>query len=852
VIRLSGTVDLLVPGSLSMRSAPILDLVIPESTIFADDFVDDADGLITIAGHAKGELNDLIADLSVTGMDLEASGHFIGNLTANAEFAKGRLSVSPLEIVNRRSEIVLTGGIDLFEPGTVTMHEDPAVSIKIAGDSIYINDFIETMQGRLSITGEVEGSLGDPRGNILISGDRIDLGAQQIESLRVQSNFADKTIFLEPAQITLAPGETIRAQGLISIDKRFAIKIDSDEISLSHINVLADAGLMGNMRIEAAGEGTLDDPELNGKFFLSDFRVAQKAVEPVHIEFNVRNRLATATARSDFIMTTRYHLDSGDFDVDGQFKNTTLDPFLLMVSPIGMSGNLTANIQAEGNVYELSNAQGAFHIEKLTVLQTGGETTPVELIHVSGFTANFKGGRFSIPENEIILPGTSRMVVAGNGHIEGDFEFVLDGHIPMEIATIFNPQLRDPEGGINISGRISQTAGQPDFSLAIQLNDLGLTIQPLMQKLHMVSGLIQIEDNAVVLKDFTGRLDTGRFTLEGFVELEDGFRPGQADLNITAHALPIRVPGTMEVTINSEIKFSGMPDNSLLSGQIILLNGLYYKDFEFSLIGEVTRRRRAAPAPAEMPDLDLPYLRNLKLGIDISYRNPMMAHNNIVMMILRPDLRIIGDINQPGITGRAEISQGSVSYQNIDFEITTGVIDFIDPYRIQPELDIRAVSEVRTWTITLEVSGTPDDLVFTLSSNPPEEHADILALLLLGRTTREVAAGTGPAGLSTEAMLLNLLAGRLEEDIREGTGLDVFQFEYVRPEAAENDETLRVTIGKELSRRLTVTYGIERKSGETVQQQSAIYKLMEFLSLSAFQDTAGTYGGEMRFRLEFR
>ena len=69
---------------------------------------------------------------------------------------------------------------------------------------------------------------------------------------------------------------------------------------------------------------------------------------------------------------------------------------------------------------------------------------------------------------------------------------------------------------------------------------------------------------------------------------------------------------------------------------------------------------------------------------------------------------------------------------------------------------------------------------------------------------------------------------------------------------AESEEEIKVTVGKELSRRLTVKYGVENKSGIVVQQSTAIYKLMENLSINGFQDTGGDFGGEMRYRLEFR
>ena len=852
-VRLAGTAALFEPGSLSLLPTPVLDLMFPESVIYIDDFLDTAGGRIALEGFAKGALDDLTADLSVAGTDLEAAGHAIGELTAKAGFADGRISVDPLKIENKRSLVTVSGGIDLFEPATLTLHEDPAIEMEIAGDAIYIDDFIAAMGGRLSISGNVDGSVGDPKGNIRISGEDIDLGVQRLESIRVESIFEDKTVFFDAAHIALAPDETLRASGRFSLDRRFAFDIDSDEIGIQHIGMLEDTGITGTMTLAASGDGTLDDPVISGNLALFDIMGEHNNVAPIDVAFDVKDRIANARATSDFIIDANYHLDSGDFDLDGTFDDTRLDPYLHAAGLTHLTGHVTAEVNAAGNAEKISRTTATLDIFQMTLSQRTNNLEPRELIRVSGLTADFEDGVYTIPENEIALLETNRLTLYGSGRIDGDFEFMAEGALPLAVASAFVPYLEDPTGEIRFSGRLFQANGaQPDLDAEIQLLDIGLMVPELMQSLHGVNGVIRITGERIALDNLEGRLDTGRFTAEGTVELGENLSPGQAELSVNAHNLPIQVPGTMQTTINSTMTFSGTPDDSRLSGTVVLLDGLYYRDFEISLIGEVTRRRRAAPEAAERPDYEIPYLRNLALDIDTSYRRPVMVDNNLALMTLRPEIHINGTLNQPRVTGRAEVSQGTVSYQNVEFDIDRGVIDFIDPYRIQPEIDIRAVSHVRRWTINLEISGTPDDLAFHLTSNPPEEHADILSLLLLGQTTREMTEGTGPAGPSPEEMLVNLLAGRLEEDLRAGTGLDIIEFEYTRSEPGETEPGVRVTVGKELSRRLLVTYGLERRSGETVHQQTAIYRLLEFMSLSAFQDTAGTYGGEMQFRLEYR
>ena len=72
--------------------------------------------------------------------------------------------------------------------------------------------------------------------------------------------------------------------------------------------------------------------------------------------------------------------------------------------------------------------------------------------------------------------------------------------------------------------------------------------------------------------------------------------------------------------------------------------------------------------------------------------------------------------------------------------VKKGVVDFIDPYRINPEINIEGEAKIRDWDVFLTISGTPEDLRFKLTSDPHEEHGDIVSLLVLtGQRRGEIA-----------------------------------------------------------------------------------------------------------------
>src|SRR5262249_2725156 len=160
-------------------------------------------------------------------------------------------------------------------------------------------------------------------------------------------------------------------------------------------------------------------------------------------------------------------------------------------------------------------------------------------------------------------------------------------------------------------------------------------------------------------------------------------------------------------------------------------------------------------------------------------------------------LSLDGTVAEPLLLGSVETQDGRITFRRHRFTLENVVVRFDDPRRINPYLDVRATTRIRTYDVTMSLSGRADDLRIRLSSEPPLPQEDLLALVTLGRTRAEPGTGGG-VGLAGEAaqMLSKELLGS-ETNI---PTLDVL--EMGKSESGED----QFRVGKRLGERTLVTY----------------------------------------------
>jgi len=839
-----GSAHVLFPA-LKFDSQLPLDISLQLTSVETSDFLekDEYQGQVDGSMKVSGTLDALVAEVQLIGKQLAVKPAHIGDLDLALKLSDGKIDVKHLTVRNKDSRINLTAQSQLFTPGTLSVVDDIPVHLNLVAKSLQLQDFIKEYKGKLSLNADLTGSVGNPQGTLDIEGSFLDFGVQKLEKFVLNSRIDGQKISFNPLRIVLVPGEEIEGKGWFNLDKTYQVSLKSDGFSLKNIDQVKDIG-QGFVRIDMAGAGSVDAPQLEGDLTIDQIRLKEQKIGDFKVALSIHDQKAHLTGNLDFDLEGIFDLTTHDFSAALVFNETDLVPYFKVAGQNDLNGTLTGKIEAKGNVGQIDQLTADASFSKLDVFYQ-----QEQLVHSKEFLITYTQQAVNIKAFDLGIHESGFLKMKGQGNVSGPLDFDLEGKIPLRIASFFVEDIPDFKGQLLLDAQLKGSVSEPGLTSELTLDKVGFTVPGLEQLLHDLNGRIQISPQAVIIQDLQGLLDEGRLAVSGKADLEQ-FQPTKVDLKLTANNLPVKVPDTIDLVLNTSITLDGTPEKSAIKGDIVILEGLYYQDIDLSLTSMVSGGKTRETAPQSEP-ITTPFLKNMSFDITVKRRDPFIVDNNLAQLEVNPDLRISGLLNSPIISGRAEIEKGDITYQKKKFVVNKGVIDFLNPYKIEPTLDIESEIKIRDWAIFLIVFGTPDALEFKLKSKPELEHGDILSLIVIGRTTGELVEGEGGSSQSTEQMLAEMIATTFGEDIKSKTGLDIFEVETGEEGQSESDR-IQVTLGKQLSRRLVVKYAVESKSGEVIQRAISEYKLLQNLILSGSQDTKGVFGGELQYRLEFR
>jgi autotransporter translocation and assembly factor TamB len=837
----------LLPDSGGIDPEFVTALNLTLKTLSAADFMKSAPIRGTLDGRLQvdGPLESLTGMLSLNGTALATDEITIGEVDTHLRLDAGTIFVDRLQLRNQDSTINAAGSVQLLPAHRLGLVEDPSFDFSADSDHLDPGDFIDAASGDVAFTGELKGSLKRPVGRFTLNGRQVNLAGQAIATLSLDARLAERRLWLDRLIAAVAPGEQIEGGGSVGLDKTIDLHVQSDGIPVTRIQRLHDffPG-KGMLRFEVTGRGEMENPDIDGGLTISDIIVNDGAIEDVNLSFSMHDMVARVTGNLNFDIDATCDLRKGDFGAHLNFDRTEISSYFKAAGKADLHGTLTGRVQASGNIRDVANAAANVDLNAFHLL-----FKDISMIRSDRMAARLANQELIIPEFEATLLDSGRLRLKGDARIGGRLNLDIDGRIPLAAAGMFSDELADAAGTLILKGEITGDTADPQIDARIDLENVGMTVPGLVQKLHDLNGSIHLTSSSIRIDALNGLLDTGTFSLNGSITHEK-FAPTQVNLSVDAKALPLEVPDTLAVLLNGDINITGNQRNAAARGQIVLLEGVYYKDVKINLLQLATSRQRAV-APAVEPAA-IPYFDRVDLNIAVSHRQPFVVQNNLAQLEISPELKIGGRLAHPIVSGRARVKEGTVTFQKKTFEVTKGVIDFVNPYRTEAEIDIQSQTQIRTWRINLGIKGTPENLDITLSSQPAETDSDILSLILFGRTARELTAGEGGGQRTTGQIMAEMIADTFGADIKKTTGVDILQLETNGSGDGQDAAGVKVTVGKHLSDRMTVKYAVESKDGEVVQRAITEYKLLEHILVSGFQDNQGIYGSELVFRIEFR
>lgn len=828
------------------------------------------------------------ADLDVTAHNLilpRMSAPAQVRFKAGAELEKQYLTLTGLTLDG--PGMTGTGDFRVDIPGfnfqTMTMAGN--LDLAVADLSIPFSLVGQKASGSADIHAVVKGAWPEPDLILDINAENLSSKGFQADELRCKARM-DKGV-LQVQELVLERNRgALHARGTLALGgekrKRQALDMTVDFNQLELGELAPNLGVEGTFSGKMTGTGSLGKPDIQVSF--SGENPAYEAYVLDNIQAQIRFVDNFLTVEQASIQKDNVHLDvtgqintaNKTVDLRAEIPETDLKGINPAVDVAFASGRVGLDISAKGSMFapDISGRIQAMDLrlpnapdmaaDAVAVIEMHGPLDNPEalqatvnisrlvltqqkqvLIRIEDAVALLNAGRFTLDPVPVQILDKGRLTLSANGDIKGDLTAEAAGSLPASIFVPLMDGVNFAEGDILISLHAKGKSLSPDFSGSVEFSNITLGLQALAEPLQKIGGRIVLTPEAVDIRNVTAELGNGEITLTGKAQLKNGM-PDTFKLNLDAGQVSVEVPDTLEMTLDSELTWAGTMDKSTITGRIDIFEGSYYKDVDLSLVSIAAQTTKKSRPKVREPGPD--FLKTIGLNIYVTRREAISVDNNLASMTISPNISVRGTAYAPSLDGRTAVDGGTIHFQKAEFEITEGAIDFINPYKIEPEITLIGETTISSYTITLSVTGTPDDLVLKFSSDLDATDADILSLIAFGKTTDEMGGDTGDGSMSAAA-IARLMLDSLSEKIKDTTGLSEVSFSMDHQGA---ETSVHVGLGADLSRRLSVAYGAEFSDGETVHTITTYYKLLEHLLLSSTQDTRGKLGGELKYRLEFR
>jgi translocation and assembly module TamB len=461
--------------------------------------------------------------------------------------------------------------------------------------------------------------------------------------------------------------------------------------------------------------------------------------------------------------------------------------------------------------------------------------------------------RFTYRRNEIRIeqahmhgPNTD-LQLSGSARFDRDrpLRFNLSGGVNLRFVKGVIPDL-EAQGAADVNVSVEGTMSKPRITGRVQVHDASGNYSDFPAGLSHVNGDLVFDRSRLVFDHLTAESGGGQLTLSGGVTYGEG--PLRYEVNVQTPQARIRYPVGVSWLVGGTLQLSGTQDAAVLSGRIRVKRLLFAQGVDLASFFASSSDTSASPvsSSAFMRNLTFDIAGNTDPGAQIEWSG---AHVEI-----DGDLHLRGTWDRPVLLGHIHLLGGEMGFRGNTFTLTRGDLNFANPFRLDPVLNVEATSVISQYQVTINFSGPASRLALNYRSDPPLPDSDIIALLALGSTGQESALRSQSAGgqnYGATALLSEAISTGLGGRIEKLFGISHFRVDpFLAGTATESNAAARVTIEQQFTRDLTITYSSNAASDQE-QLIQVEYHVRRDLSIIFLRDINGTYGFDIKFVKHF-
>jgi translocation and assembly module TamB len=311
---------------------------------------------------------------------------------------------------------------------------------------------------------------------------------------------------------------------------------------------------------------------------------------------------------------------------------------------------------------------------------------------------------------------------------------------------------------------------------------------------------------------------------------------------LNAHSVRIRYPQGLRSILDAQLNAQGTRRDSILVGRVTVDSLSFTPGFDLAaLLASFSEQSAGTPLS--------PFEQALKLNVAVQSAQNLNLASSRLSVGGAANVNVVGTMGQPVLLGRISLNSGEIFYLGKRFELQSGTIEFANPARTEPVLNLYVSSKIEQYNVTMRLTGTVDRLRTTYTSDPPISQPDIIHLLAFGNTTAEAASQPTSATQSAEAALAQGVSSPLTGKLQSLTGISQLSIDPLATNAY-GDPGAEIAIQERVTGSLLFTFST---NVTTTQNQAASlrYDVNKQLSVTILRDQNGGYGVDVRLHKAF-
>jgi translocation and assembly module TamB len=685
--------------------------------------------------------------------------------------------------------------------------------------------------------------------------------------LRGQLNVSPDEVRIADAELRFFPPgkENGRGAGIITgsvgyryQDQTISAALVGAALPLENFEELQSTRLPvgGQVSFRLKATGPVKAPLGDGTFRVVDLRIGQVIVGSFDGKLTsdgLAARLELGSAMTTGEISGGYSLGLADpYPLSGKvsIKNIDLDPFLLAalhLKEFSGHANADGDISVNGSLKQPQSIIVDANLSRLAMNYAN-----VRLVNTG--PVHFRSTKDSLEIDPVTLTGAdTNLQIAGSVQFAGRRAVALrlNGSLDLRLISGFVPNL-DARGPAQINASFEGTLDRPRITGRVHIENASARVVDFPTGLSAIKGDVVFDATRLYFENMSAESGGGTLRLGGSVNYAES--PLRYDVSVRTDRVRIRYPEGMSWLVGGSLRLTGTPAAGLLSGRVTIERVTLTQGVE------VAGMLVSAKEGISSPTTSSPYLRNLQFDIEaLSVPDARMEWPGAQLQA-DANLRVRGTWEHPILLGHIHILSGDLYFAGNRYRVTRGDLNFSNPFRLDPVLNVEATTTIQQYEITLNFNGPASKLTLAYRSDPPLPANDIITLLALGQTSSEATArsgGTSQSGTSSgaSAILSEAVSSQVGGRVERLFGITRFRVDpglaTVGSTGLEQNAAARITVEQQVTPNLTITY-VSNVSSSQQQVIQVEYNVDRNLSIVGLRDLNGTIGIDIKIKKRFR